>query len=388
MNKKASLTFTICVIVALIAVIVVFSLRVYFERSEKIRQNAETYTTLQNTIASSYLAKGTFSHPYFSSSIRTFIKDHPSVISIIIYAAEGPLYIYTNDSDILAFSGNENILDWDGTPIFLIRPFFEQVRSSELSIPTRQGVYLSTVYTVLTDQRLFFFIRDSIIAVAALLVITLIFMALYPFMREKSRPSTAEADLQPSSASNGNSDTASAAVLNADEGSRNRRCNSGLFSPTTGLGWEQYLDSRLSFELRRAASYDQDLVLALLRSSDLQHGSAEYIRIAKYMLQHFMFQDMLFEYGKNGYAIILPNTDLDTAIKDVKSFRENVCEKHVSKCVFSAGLSSRNGRLINGNRLITESSMALSKAFNDPVNKTIAFRPDPEKYRQYIASKY
>ena len=373
MSKKASLAFTIFGITAIIAIIAVFSIRIYFERKALSEENLDTFKKLQNTIASSYLAKGSFSHSFFSDSMRGFIEDHPSYLSIVIYSPEGPHYIYARDPGLLTFPAEGRLLNWEGAPVFTIRPFFEDVVSSEIAIPTREGTYLSAVSIVLPRERLFLFIRDTIIAAAALLVITIIIIAVYPFLRENRKPEAAPPAPEPVELKPGES--------------KNKAQNTGLFSPETGLGWEQYIDSRLSFELRRSASYDQDLVLILFRGKDLRRGSDEHVRVAKYLLQHFLFQDMLFEYGQNGFAVILPNTELDTAIKEAEAFRNNICSKNISGCVFSAGISSRNGRLINGNRLIAEASMALNKAFNDPGNKIIAFRSDPEKYRQYIASK-
>ncbi len=381
MSKKASLAFTIFGITAIIAIIAVFSIRIYFERKALAEENLDTFKKLQNTIASSYLAKGSFSHSFFSDSMRGFIEDHPSYLSIVIYSSEGPHYIYARDPELLAFPTEGHLLDWEGAPVFTIRPFFEDVVSSETAIPTRKGTYLSAVSIILPQDRLFLFIRDSIIAAAALLVATIIMIAVYPFLRE-SRRTEAAAPAQGIAAG-----PERRPVQLKPEESKSKGQNTGLFSPETGLGWEQYIDSRLSFELRRSASYDQDLVLILFRGKDLSRGSEEHVRVAKYLLQHFLFQDMLFEYGQNGFAVILPNTELDTAIKEAEAFRNNVCSKNISGCIFSAGISSRNGRLITGNRLIAEASMALNKAFTDPDNKIIAFRSDPEKYRQYIASK-
>ena len=380
MSKKASLFFTVFGVTALIAIIAVFSLRIYFERKTYSAKNREQYKELENIIASSYLAKGTFSHSYFSASMRQFIKKNPEFLSIVIYSSEGPHYIFAENPDLLAFPTEDHLLNWDGAPIFIIRPFFEEVLSSEISIPTRAGTYLSAVTVILPQNSLFLFIRDTIIAAAGLLVLTIIFIAAYPFMRESTKRMPA--------APSGPYEAEPLAPLQEKRPQpESKEPSSGLFSPETGLGWQQYLDSRLSFELRRSASYDQDLVLIIFRGKELHRGSDEYIRIAKYLLQHFLFQDMLFEYGQNGFAVILPNTELDEAIKEAETFRDNVCTKHISSCIFSAGISSRNGRLINGNRLITEASMALSKAFNDPNNRIIAFRSDPERYRQYIASR-
>ena len=105
------------------------------------------------------------------------------------------------------------------------------------------------------------------------------------------------------------------------------------------------------------------------------------------LLNKFTYQDMLFEYGDNGFAAIIPNMELDKAIREIKDFIKTICPMRPDNCVLSAGLSSRNGRLLNGSRLIAEAARALGKASSESDNKIIGFRPDPEKYRQFIASQ-
>ena len=51
----------------------------------------------------------------------------------------------------------------------------------------------------------------------------------------------------------------------------------------------------------------------------------------------------------------------------------------------SIWISSRSFRLIPGKRLITEAEEALSRAMDDQETAIVAFRVNPEKYRQYIA---
>ncbi|HOX92916.1 MAG TPA: hypothetical protein PLC54_08320, partial [Spirochaetales bacterium] len=46
----------------------------------------------------------------------------------------------------------------------------------------------------------------------------------------------------------------------------------GLFDPETGLGWESYLRERLSAELKRSASFEQDLCLLLAALDDTARG--------------------------------------------------------------------------------------------------------------------
>jgi PleD family two-component response regulator len=51
------------------------------------------------------------------------------------------------------------------------------------------------------------------------------------------------------------------------------------------------------------------------------------------------------------------------------------------------GLSSRAGRLVDADRIIGEAMAALSKAKQDGGARIIAFRPDPEKFRAYLAGQ-
>jgi hypothetical protein len=51
------------------------------------------------------------------------------------------------------------------------------------------------------------------------------------------------------------------------------------------------------------------------------------------------------------------------------------------------GLSSRNGRLLSGKRLIQESQAALKKAASGGETGIVGFRSDPQKYREFLAKK-
>ena len=49
------------------------------------------------------------------------------------------------------------------------------------------------------------------------------------------------------------------------------------------------------------------------------------------------------------------------------------------------GISTRNLRLLPGSRLIDEADKALHKAFGETEMPIVAFRVNPDKYRQFIA---
>jgi len=51
------------------------------------------------------------------------------------------------------------------------------------------------------------------------------------------------------------------------------------------------------------------------------------------------------------------------------------------------GISSRAGRLVDAGRLVEEALTALDRARYEKESHIVAFRPDPDKYRLFLASK-
>lgn len=162
----------------------------------------------------------------------------------------------------------------------------------------------------------------------------------------------------------------------------------GLFSPVTGFGWESYLEDRLDSELVRSASIEEDIVLIIIKIENLDKTSETAKKIYEQLLVFFKFRDLIFEYKIDGFACIVHDITVDTAL----SFADQIYDT-LSKIMtengytgkISIGISSRSFRLIPGKRLITEAEEALSRAIDDQETAIVAFRVNPEKYRQYIA---
>ncbi|ULQ60010.1 hypothetical protein K7I13_01355 [Brucepastera parasyntrophica] len=164
----------------------------------------------------------------------------------------------------------------------------------------------------------------------------------------------------------------------------------GLFSPTTGIGWEQYLEDRLDAELVRAASSEQDLSLIIIRIPE--HDEAENFskNISRLLLDTFKFRDMLFEFGPDSFAVILQNMNLDQAMKTANTLFSDLSllleEMNISGKV-SIGITTRTGRLLPAYRMIEEAYNASKKADGEENLPIVAFRANPEKYRSFVAEQ-
>jgi GGDEF domain-containing protein len=165
----------------------------------------------------------------------------------------------------------------------------------------------------------------------------------------------------------------------------------GLFDPESGLGWEAYLRDRLSAELRRSASFEQDLSFMICSLDDAVRGEEEFNLFAASVRDFFSFKDMAFLFGTGSVALMLPNMDVDHALRMSDELMKKLLFMFQSRKSADGGpgihigLTSRAGRLVDADRLIGEAMAAISKARTDGGSRIMAFRPDPEKFRAYLA---
>jgi hypothetical protein len=162
----------------------------------------------------------------------------------------------------------------------------------------------------------------------------------------------------------------------------------GLFSPRGNIGWESYTRDRLESELHRCASFEQDLVFIMMEFKDGKLNDPLYKLFAEEAVNFFTLRDLIFEKGDQGIAVISPNIDLEQGFLKSEEFRERILKKlpdsSKTEPELCMGLSSRSGRLIEAERLMFETSQALLKALADPLSPIVAFKSDPEKYRDFI----
>ena len=148
----------------------------------------------------------------------------------------------------------------------------------------------------------------------------------------------------------------------------------GLYSPITGISWQEYLPEYLESELRRAASSEQESMIGK--------------KISALLIDFIKFRDMIFEFDNNGFAAILQDTNLDEAMKKAeeiyKGTKNILTEYDISKSV-SIGITTRTSRLISSGRMIEEAQAAVNRAINNNEDPIVAFRVNPEKYREFIS---
>ena len=386
--------------VVLVAVVVWFGVRIARERNVNIASLERDAKGIESALVTSVLSERAISLSW-SNMVKAWFREDQNLKAIVVHDGANVEYLYGRSGSYIRVESNS-----DGSPVslpeFRYNSLREQLVTNRVVFPNNDVRTLQIISSVLSRKDLAPIFREVLIALLAFLILTALFIVFYPYLaRSDASVSKGESDIAPPISSDlketeiaKTESNASDTALPRDNEIRSDGTDEpkrGLYSPDSDLGWEEYLPERLSTELKRAASFDQDLVLLIFSVDGVYRGTKEFIEFAGLVREYFTFRDLCFEYGAAGIGVIVPNIDLEQGIEKCEDFvggyKKNY-EKRSKREVraLHAGLSGRNGRLMGGERLIREAARAMENAKQQQAD-IIAFRVDPEKYRTYITTK-
>jgi hypothetical protein len=143
------------------------------------------------------------------------------------------------------------------------------------------------------------------------------------------------------------------------------------------------LNSSLEENLINSSGLEQDLSLLIIKITP-KLSDSDTVNLK--MIEYAVPGSLIFDY-ENGYAVIIKDTKLDQALAQAESLHSKLssCLKETNPDIkVTMGISSRTGRTISAERLLTEASAAEQHAQEEKDSPIIAFRVSPEKYREYI----
>ena len=383
-SKITSVVAVLCIL-TYVAAIAFGAIKIITNMGER-RNLAETeFYDLADRAISSSVFLGFMSDAY-QQSIRDYLDISQTLSGVIItgtnrgYAFErqsGSTITWINDSPQFKTG-----LVFSGGPLF--RP---------LNIDGQRNVTIQAIYSYL-DQNVFQkTLRDVLLVILAALVIAFLTLLLEIFLKNKAgRPVFSGA---PGNFASGKETSKASAVQEPVLDELDETGNPGgtkddprgLYSPRGNISWESYTAGKLSSELHRCASSQLDLVFLAMEWRNTEISDQQYSVFANEAVSFFRMRDLIFDKGKNGISVVIPSTDLEHGISQAREFRRRIAAKMpdlVGTSDLCVGLSSRTGRLIDADRLMLEAFSALEKTLADPSSYVIAFKSDPEKYREFI----
>jgi GGDEF domain-containing protein len=383
MGKKVTLIYTIFSILFFVALALLLYLRIEETRGKSIRATTEHFLGITRHTQETIERDIEFNSGFYQKSVGSFFEQNPRMeLFSVSSESNGFEYIRANKFSYLNNRRPEEISK-DPSFSFPYDPLRE-IKVSE-RIRTNAGkVYLvESIYTVLHVKDIFPLIKDTLIIILIFTIITIVVAIIMYSARTETetykRPQPEKPVQQAEPVQPAQPEKAPAAPAAAGQ--------KGLFSPDSQLGWQEYLDKRLTLELERSAYNEQDLTVVFIRFNKIQRGDSIYKKAAQLIIDHFTFEDLAFEYGDDAFCVIFPNVNLDSGLKMMENFVQTVSDnpEEPSLAYCRCGLSSRNGRLVSGKRLIKEATFALEKTATEGAESIIGFRPDPGKFRDYIS---
>ena len=422
MKMKYINVYGVFAIVFLAAAVIWFALSVTAETRKGIVEAELSFTRLARESTSASISNG-FMSDTFIQKLTSLCQQSRLLSALAISTPSGTVFAWPDRSTSIEY-------DMRGKPSISNTSLFMKVYSTSLDIGegAEGSVVMTAVIYVLHPDAIFSASRNSFLAILAILFTT--FIVIIAVSPQKKRMQAAETGAVIASAdktvTDDLDDTAFSLpsiqlpeeldeTYDADEyalpenqetysdespedipsrevaSTENIRDDNkpeGLFSPLTGIGWEQYLSDRLEAELVRAASSEQDLSLIVIRVAGLLHTDLISRKISQVLLDAFKFRDMVFEFGANGFAGILQNVNLDQAMKVADTLYAGI-DSLLMEMSFEGqitiGITTRTARLLPASRMIEEAVSAAKKAEEEPSLPIVAFRANPEKYRDFVA---
>jgi len=408
-TAKISTVVAVLCIITYIAAIGYGAYKVVTSMGERQSLAESEFSNLTNTAVSRSVDLGFLSETY-RQTIRDFLNSSETLIAVIINGSGGEYGFEKQEGS--------NIVWINGSPRFKPTPSFS---GGPLVMPLRidgqRNVTIQAVYSYLDNAQMQIILRNILIAVLAALALALLALFLELLLNKKA----ARSDIGYDDIGGANSDDTRMGVVNngaarmddddidddddydsgyaaspARNAPHSRAAKMGdanpLYSPRSNISWEAHTAARLASELHRAASSEQDLaLLAMDWPDDVTIDAAGYSRFAEEAAVFFTTRDLVFERGESGVTAIIPDTDLEDGIARAEEFRRRIASalprSFSGRAQLRVGLASRGGRLVNAERLLLEASSALVKAFEESDPCVIAFKSDPEKYREFIRGR-
>ena len=376
-SKISSIVAVFCIVVYIAAIAFgVVSIIVNIGERRNLAENE--FFDLADTATSAAVSFGFMSSAY-QEIIGDFIDISSTLLGVIITGSNGEFAFERYPGSGIVWTGTSpRFRTGAGFPR---EPFFLPLR-----IDGQRNVTIQAIFNPL-DHRFFQqTLRNTLLAVLAALIIAFLTLILELNLKNKARASSADTFTM---RFEGRSKSKPAEPINRTSGAYTPQ---GLYSPRGNIGWESYTQDRLSSELQRCASFEQDLVFIIM---ELNSAPGFYRLFADETVNFFSMRDLIFDRGESGISVIIPNANLEDGMRKAEDFRilmsarlSEFFDNKAQNYDLYIGLSTRSGRLIEADRLMFEAQCALEKARLDPVARVVAFKSDLEKYREFIKSHH
>jgi GGDEF domain-containing protein len=167
--------------------------------------------------------------------------------------------------------------------------------------------------------------------------------------------------------------------------------NTGFYSNETGFMRETFIERVLDPMLINAAPHNEDIAFLLISIPGLDRKSETGEEVCKSILEQFKSKERIFEYSSDSFAAILQDSNAEKAVAEASQLYltlnekvgalESVPEIHI-------GIATKAFRTtVAASALLAEAKQAIARAVENPDTPIVAFKINPEKYREFVGNE-
>jgi hypothetical protein len=390
MKKNIIVVYAVSALAIFLLLTTLFTIRIYGIQKANSQRGDDMFGQMSKVIRNGYLAGDRF-FPAFSKNVKALFNYDRRLQSLVIKNKDNHvLYYYSSNPDVVQFYPDKNEAKYTSSRNFMLYKGPVKVTA------TPPVLNIEILYKISDRAQIVYIFKALMAYTLVFIIVTAVALVLSSSkgLRFKSRTAKAEA-------------AADAAIV--EEKAVPEAENVTYYEPVqepsaepeplipeekaepefehkpTDFGFAdfKFFDIALTDCITESISLKKDLVLAEFRFTSTP-GSDLWKLAGEVAEECFTLNDLRFAVSDDKFAVIFPDRDLHEGLALCQNFAKSFSVMS-GKNMLYAGLSSRNGREMDAERLKTETKAALFKCTDE--ENIVALETDPEKYRDFICSK-
>ncbi|MBR5927773.1 MAG: hypothetical protein IKZ79_04905 [Spirochaetia bacterium] len=387
MKKNIIVVYAVSALAIFLTLTTLFTVRMYGLQKANSQRGDDMFGQISKVIRNGYLAGDRF-FPAFSKNVKALFNYDRRLQSLVIKNKENAvLYYYSANPDAVHFYPDKNEAKYTTSRNFMLYKGPVKVTA------TPPVLNIEILYKISDRAQAVYIFKSLMVYTLVFIIITAVALVVSSRKKTVSAVETVDEDEYVPPVAESVAETKEATYyepvpepleepepLIADEENAPRYEH----KPTDfGFADIKFFDIALTDCLTESISIKKDLVLAEFKFTAVP-GSDLWKLAGEVANECFTLNDLRFAVSDDKFAVIFPDRDLHEGLALCQNFAKSFSVMS-GRNILYAGLSSRNGREMDAERLITETKAALFKCTDE--ENIVALETDPDKYRDFICSK-
>ena len=374
MKKNIIVVYAVSALAIFLLLTTLFTIRMYRIHRANSQRGDDMFGQMSKVIRNGYLAGDRF-FPAFNKNVKALFNYDRRLQSLVIKNTENTiLYYYSANPDAVQFYPDKNEAKYITSRNFMLYKGPVKVTA------TPPVLNIEILYKISDRAQAVYIFKSLMVYTLVFIIITAVALVASSSKGLKFRARHAEV-------------TEEESAVNAippiedepieEEAEESVPLNFDHKPTDYGFADIKFFDIALTDCLTESISLKKDLVLAEFKFTS-EPGSDQWKLAGEVATECFTLNDLRFAVAEDKFAVIFPNRDLNEGLSLCQNFAKSFSVMSGKNMIY-AGLSSRNGRDMDAERLMTETKAALFKCTDE--ENIVALETDPEKYRDFICKK-